>query len=146
MALLDILKKKKDTKKDDEKSAEVLSVAPKKKQPARKKEKAEITPVAKERPRNISAERFSHIIIRPRITEKASTQSGGNSYTFEVARHANKIQIKQAIKEVYNVEPVKVNVISMKPKQKMVRNMPGKTSSYKKAIVYLKDGDRIEFI
>ncbi|MBI2047839.1 MAG: 50S ribosomal protein L23 [Parcubacteria group bacterium] len=84
--------------------------------------------------------------MRPRITEKASTQSGGNSYTFEVARHANKIQIKQAIKEVYNVEPVKVNVISMKPKQKIVRNTLGKTSSYKKAVVFLKDGDTIEFI
>ncbi|MBI2109097.1 MAG: 50S ribosomal protein L23 [Parcubacteria group bacterium] len=91
-------------------------------------------------------EKFSHIIIRPRITEKASAQSGGNSYTFEVSKSANKIQIKNAIQEVYGVEPIKVNVINAKPKAKMVRNIWGKTASYKKAIVFLKDGDSIEFV
>ena len=91
-------------------------------------------------------EHFSHIILRPRITEKASLQSGGNSYTFDVNKGVNKIEIKKAVEEIYNVSPIKVNIINMKPKKKIIRGVKGKTPSFKKAIVFLKEGDSIEFV
>lgn len=143
MALLDILKKKKGKKYVAEKSADVVPASDEKQKTRKTKDAPQRPPRAES---GKKGERFSHIIIRPRITEKAGVQSGGNSYTFEVALHANKIQIKKAIKEIYNVEPVRVNIVVVKPKRKIVRNRWGKTASFKKAIVFLKEGDTIEFV
>lgn len=155
MALLDILKKKKGEKTETQsagvsmpmsgkKQAKVISTKniTEKSQDIPKKQKT-ITP---KKLRKYKGERFSHVIIRPRITEKASLQSGGNSYTFNVARRANKIEIKKAVEEVYGVEPVKVNIINMKQKRKIVRGTKGVEPSFKKAVVFLKDGDSIEFV
>ena len=146
MALLDILKKKKDKKsKPVEKTADAHT--PQKEKMFSKKEEKKVASKTKlETDEKKKGERFAHIILQPRITEKASTQSGGNSYTFIVAREANKILIKKAIQEIYNVKPIKVNIINVKPKQKMVRNIWGRTSAFKKAVVFLKDGDTIEFV
>lgn len=77
-------------------------------------------------------------------TEKGSMMLPDNKYLFRVARDANKIQIKQAIEDIYNVSVTKVNVISMRGKWKRVRYQIGKTSDWKKAIVTLKKGDKIE--
>ncbi len=150
MALLDILKKKK-TKNHISEKQDASFVAPLgKKEPPRntQKRKTDGAPqkssVRENAKENI--EQYSRIIVRPRITEKASMQSGGNSYTFDVLRGANKIQIKKAIKEIYGVLPAKVNIVYMKPKRKVVRNTAGSAASFKKAIVFLKDGDTIEFI
>ncbi|MBU1888194.1 MAG: 50S ribosomal protein L23, partial [Candidatus Omnitrophica bacterium] len=67
-----------------------------------------------------------------------------NKYLFHVAIDANKIQIKQAIEDVYNVNVIKVNTAVMRGKIKRLRYKAGKTPDWKKAIVTLKEGDKID--
>ena len=75
------------------------------------------------------------IIIRPIITEQATDNLPLNKYTFEVAKDANKLEIKAAVEELFNVEVTKVNTINCDGKQKRMGRFVGKTASYKKAVV-----------
>jgi large subunit ribosomal protein L23 len=85
------------------------------------------------------------IIKRPVVSEKSTLLSEKhNKYVFEVATEANKIQIKQAIEEIFKVGVVKVRTMRMPGKTKRVRLQIGRTPMWKKAIVTLKEGDRIE--
>jgi large subunit ribosomal protein L23 len=84
------------------------------------------------------------ILIKPVITEKATIISAQNKYVFRVARTANKDEICKAVKTVFNVEPVRVNIVNVRGKQKSVRQRSGRTSAWKKAIITLKDGDKID--
>jgi len=83
------------------------------------------------------------IIIEPVVTEKSNTMRESNKYTFKVDARANKKQIKKAIEDVFEVKPVKCNIINRKGKPKRVRYKIGYTSSWKKAIITLKQGDTI---
>ncbi|MGI6784646.1 MAG: 50S ribosomal protein L23 [Aminivibrio sp.] len=85
------------------------------------------------------------IIIRPIITEKSSRLMEMNKYTFEVHSSANKIQIRSAIEEIFKVKVLSVHVLSMHGKPKRMGVYQGKTRSWKKAIVSLAEGERIEF-
>ena len=91
-----------------------------------------------------AAPKTSPFIIGPRITEKAAYATEKNVYAFNVAMTANKIQIKQAIKELYKVTPTAVNIVVAKPLKVMFRGRPGTQSAFKKAYVSLKKGDTIE--
>ncbi len=87
------------------------------------------------------------ILKRPRITEKASMMSQYNIYTFDVATTATKNSIMGAIKDVYNITPVQVRVVTIPAKHFVSRKgVHGKTSMGKKAYVYLKKGDTIELV
>ncbi len=88
---------------------------------------------------------YTDIIIAPVITEKSATVSENNVYTFKVAKSANKIQIKKAIEAAFKVTVTKVNTLNTKAKKKRVGRYTGMTKTYKKAIVTVKDGDKIEF-
>ena len=83
------------------------------------------------------------ILVRPRVTEKATISAENNVYVFDVAVDANKIQIKEAVSHLYKVEPVKVNIVSIPAKKIIYRDKKGVKSRGKKAYVYLKDGDKI---
>lgn len=85
------------------------------------------------------------IIIRPIVTEKSSSLMEGNKYTFEVHKDANKIQIRNAVEEVFKVKVLSVNTINVKSKPKRMGAFLGKSRSWKKAIVALPAGQRIEF-
>ena len=86
------------------------------------------------------------IIIKPIITEKSMEQVADRKYTFEVAKSANKIEIKKAVEEIFKVEVEKVYTITMKRKTKRVGYHVGKTAEWKKAIVKLTaDSKTIEF-
>lgn len=87
---------------------------------------------------------YTDIIIAPVITEKSAMQAENNVYTFKVAASANKIEIKKAIEEAFDVKVEKVNTLNTKSKDKRVGRYTGKTKTYKKAIVTLKDGEKIE--
>ena len=87
---------------------------------------------------------YTNVIIAPVITEKSAIQTENNVYTFKVAKDANKIQIKKAIEEAFGVKVEKVNTLNTKSKSKRVGRYTGKTQTYKKAFVTLKDGDSIE--
>lgn len=84
------------------------------------------------------------VIIRPILTEKTvMLKEKANQYVFEVAMDANKPEIKRAVEELFKVKVEDVKVIRVKGKIKRVRRAPGRTRSYKKAIVKLKKGDSI---
>jgi len=85
------------------------------------------------------------IIIRPIITEKSSGLVELNKYTFEVHRSANKIQIRQAVEQIFKVKVLSVNTMNVSAKPKRMGAFTGKTRSWKKAIVALPEGQRIEF-
>ena len=85
------------------------------------------------------------IIIRPIITEKSSALTEQNKYTFEVHRSANKIQIRKAIEQIFKVKVISVNTMNVPSKPKRMGAFLGKTRSWKKAIVALPAGQRIEF-
>ena len=89
---------------------------------------------------------MTHIIKNPRITEKASFGAEQNVYTFDVVKGANKMEIKKAIFALYKVKPVQVNVLSVPKKNIMSRGRMSVKGGGRKAIVYLKKGDKIEFI
>jgi len=75
------------------------------------------------------------IIIKPIITEQSMDGLPNAKYTFQVAKDANKIEIKNAVEELFNVEVVKVNTLNCRGKDKRVGRYTGKTAAYKKAIV-----------
>ena len=90
------------------------------------------------------------IIIKPIVTEKMTTISEKyNRFGFRVNPDANKSQIKKAVEEMYNVTVVSVNTMNYKGKNKSRYTksglIQGKTASYKKALVTLKEGDTIDF-
>jgi len=93
---------------------------------------------------------LSRVIIRPRITEKgAIVAEEANAYTFDVDVRATKPQIKAAIHQIYKVNPAKVCVVQIPNKKVRVRGQRKKSgirSRGKKAFVYLKKGDSIEFV
>ncbi len=88
------------------------------------------------------------IIISPRITEKSVAQGEKNVYTFNVKRSATKYQVRDAIISLYNVTPVKVNIVNKKPAKRLIgsRNRMKHVKGEKKAYVYLKKGDTINLI
>ncbi len=88
----------------------------------------------------------AQVIIRPLITEKGTMlRMLNNQYLFEVANDATKIDIKHALKQLYNVDAVKVRTMWVKPKPKRVgMRSQGYTKAWKKAIVTLKPDQTID--
>lgn len=77
------------------------------------------------------------IIRRPIITEKSMDQTADKKYTFEVAKNANKIEIKKAVEEIFKVEVEKVTTMNYKGKPKRQGVFIGKRADWKKAVVKL---------
>lgn len=86
----------------------------------------------------------SEIIIQPLVTEKAVGATDSDKYIFKVAKPANKIEIKKAVEKKFKVKVTDVNIINVKGKVKTFKKVKGKRSDYKKAIVALKKGEKIE--
>lgn len=86
------------------------------------------------------------VIINPRVTEKATIKAESNVYTFNVHKSANKDMVKKAIKKLFKVTPEKISVVRIRSKKIFARGKTGGTKSGKKAYVYLKKGDKIEFV
>jgi len=104
--------------------------------------KSEATPVQME-----SAKNLSGVILKPRITEKSAVKADeANAYTFEILKSATKTDVSEAIEKIYKVVPKKVNII-INPR-KVVKNRKGSgfKGGVKKAIVFLKKGDKIDFV
>jgi large subunit ribosomal protein L23 len=85
------------------------------------------------------------VLHRPIITEKSTALQERGKYTFEVAHDANKQQIKQAVELAFKVEVARVNVMTMPAKWRGPGRRRGQTSPWKKAVVTLKPGQKIEF-
>ena len=88
---------------------------------------------------------YRDIIKAPIITEKSTAlASNEKTYVFKVDAKANKSQIKDAVEKIFNVKVESVNTVNVHPKKKRVGRHAGMTNKYKKAIVTLKDGNKIE--
>ncbi len=86
------------------------------------------------------------IIRRPLVTEKSTQQKDtGNQYAFEVDRKANKIEIQSAVERLFKVRVTGIRTINVLGKVKRLGRKFGKRPDWKKAIVTLKEGDRIDF-
>jgi len=84
------------------------------------------------------------VIRRPLITEKATALAAENKYAFEVDQRANKMQIREAVETAFNVHVTAVNVMNVKGKTRRYGRRYAKTADWKKAIVTLAPGDKIE--
>jgi len=85
------------------------------------------------------------VLRRPLITEKNTDLQVQNKYAFEVAEEANKPQVKQAVEKAFKVRVTGVNVVTVPGKTRRVGRRQIQTRSWKKAIVTLQPGDKIEF-
>ncbi|MFH0804015.1 MAG: 50S ribosomal protein L23 [Candidatus Zambryskibacteria bacterium] len=88
--------------------------------------------------------KYADILLRPRITEKATFVAGTNVHTFEIASSATKKQVAEAVRVFYKVSPVKINIVKNPTKEIFLRGKKGTKAGVKKAYVYLKQGDKIE--
>lgn len=88
------------------------------------------------------------VIEKPLVSEKAMVQGDRGVYVFIVARSATKYTVASAVKEVYGVTPVKVNIVNKLPRKKLsgARGRVVAQKGYKKAYVYLKQGDTINVV
>lgn len=88
---------------------------------------------------------LSDVLLRPVISEKSVAETERNNYTFSVARDANKFQIKAAVEAEFKVTVLGVRVLTVKPKKKRRgRRQMGVVPGWRKAVVTLAPGDKIE--
>ena len=85
------------------------------------------------------------VLIRPLITEKATDLMKEDKYTFVVPLKTNKVEIRQAVEQIFKVKVLVVNTVRVLGKVKRMGKTKGKRPDYKKAIVKLAPGQRIEF-
>lgn len=137
MGILNKFKKKNSDEKIDEK--EVSKKEEKvivKEKPAKEEEK-------KKNKTAVKANAY-RILEKPLITEKVTDLGAYNKYAFQVSLNANKSEVKKAVKEVYGVEPICVNIVNVSGKKVRFGRVSGKTKNKKKAIITLKKGEKIE--
>jgi len=155
MAILDILKRKKqeegkkknETKpaKKAERSAKAQRIAKPKKEKIVKTEQVRSEPgPAEKKPKTAS---ISYLVLKePHVTEKASALVNINQYVFKVLPGANKNEIKQSIEGIYGVNVTGVRIINIPSKSKRVGKTQGIKSGYKKAIVGIRSGQKIDIM
>jgi large subunit ribosomal protein L23 len=133
MALFDFFKKRKERERFERRE--------KKKEEKEKPE--EIKEKKKEAPTKAS-NFVSGIFMKPHVAEKSTFLNEKGIYVFEIGQKTNKIMVRQAIKEKYGVLPRKVNIVNIPSKNISFRGKKGTKRGFKKAMVYLKKGDKIE--
>ena len=139
MALKDIFKNKKTSSKKEENKDKKKTV----KKVVKKTVKKE-TPKKTVKSKKLSFEGFAYRVLKsPHITEKATILAENNQYVFIVYNDVNKIEIRKAVEALYDVKVVKVQIIKMPKKRVRVGKVFGWKKAYKKAIVRIKDGQKI---
>lgn len=88
---------------------------------------------------------YRDVIIRPIVTEKSMRlMAEDNKVTFEVAKGTNKVEVKKAVEDIFNVHVMKVNIANVKPKKTRMGRYYGTTNAVRKAIVKLAEGETID--
>ena len=87
---------------------------------------------------------FEDVLIKPVLSEKATALREQNKYTFIVSPSATKTEIKEAVRKLFNVKVLDCTTVNVQGKIKRLRGKPGRTSSFKKAIVKLEKGETIK--
>jgi large subunit ribosomal protein L23 len=99
---------------------------------------------AAKKPAAISRARMYEVIRAPLVTEKSTHQSEHSQISFKVSLDATKPEIKQAVEGLFKVKVKAVNTLRVEGKNKMFRGMRGRRSDWKKAIISLVDGEKID--
>lgn len=136
-AQVEVADKKKETKKSPEKDKAQAS-----KNEAKKTEKKE-----EKKDKNVAVKETGNayrVLLAPMMTEKTVRQETMGQYSFKVAKSANKIEVKKAVHAVYGVMPEQVRIVITKPRNVRFRAKKGVQGAWKKAIVILKKGDKID--
>lgn len=147
MSLFDKFRKK----KPEEIKKDKVSSSKKVKRPAKPELKFKERPAPRKeaKPSRVNKEDTKdayRILIKPIISERATFLGAEGKYLFEVLPRANKIEIKKAIRNLYGVSPMKVNIINVSGKETTYGRARGRTKNWKKAIVTLQEGDKIELV
>jgi large subunit ribosomal protein L23 len=145
MAILNIFKKQKKVEKKVKKEKKVEKKV---------KLKAKPKEIKVEKPLAVSVPKIKEkksgfawkVLKTPHITEKASDLAEKNQYIFNVFPQTNKAQIKKAIEDLFGVEAVSVKIINVLAKKRRLGRISGFKSGYKKAIVKIKEGQKIEIM
>lgn len=87
---------------------------------------------------------LTRVIVRPVVTEKTTGMGESNKYVFEVAPAANKVEIRQAVERYFGVKVLDVRTMNMKGKPKRLGMYTGRRPGWKKAIVTVGEGDKID--
>ena len=149
MALLDFLKNKEDAEKAKEvkkpvkKTAKASVAKPKKVEPKAEVKKSEPDFVKV----TVGKGKFSYDAIKkPHISEKASYLSEKDQYIFEVSPNYNKHEIAKSVEGIYGVNVLSVNIVKIPAKKRRLGKTEGFRKAYKKAIVTIKNGQKIEIL
>lgn len=157
MGILDKFKKKKGTAAPADKE---LAVTPAMSKEAATEKEAVMTPdgklvtvekkktdkkkETKAKPKKEETGEAYHVLVKPLVTEKGSWLGANNQYLFEVAPRTNKVEVTKAIKKVYGVDPIKVNIMNVRGRYVRYGRTEGATKGWKKAVVTLPQGQKIE--
>lgn len=154
MSILDKIRKKddkkdvvqKDDKKDKQEVKEEKKVSKETKETVEKKKSksSKKTVKAKKVSREKMPVHYFELIKKPHISEKALRFNSANKYVFVIAQSANKSEIKKAVASLYGVVVKSVNTTKVPSKPKKFKGVPGIKSGYKKAIVTLEKGNKID--
>ncbi|MEK7162641.1 MAG: 50S ribosomal protein L23, partial [Patescibacteria group bacterium] len=87
---------------------------------------------------------MDQILVKPMVSEKNTLLSSRGVYVFQVKNDANKITIKKAVERLYGVKVEGVNLVKVLPKKRILRGRPGFRPGYKKALVFLAAGQKID--
>jgi large subunit ribosomal protein L23 len=145
MGIFDKLKTQKKEEASAPKKASQSSAEPKavQKQEA-KAEKTVVKPSAKKADVKGKTAQAYRVLVKPLITEKAADLSAHNKYVFAVNPKMNKVEVKKAIRSIYEVDPVAVNILNFSGKHVRYGRLTGQRRAWKKAVVTLKQGDTIQ--
>ena len=136
MALLDFLKRKKEKDKAKEKNAPKISVTPKVENTVK---------VESSSAKATAGKGFSYNIVKePHISEKATDLAEKNKYTFKVYNNTNKPEIKKSVEGIYGVNVLDVNIIKAPRKKRRMGRTEGFKKAFTKAVVTVKEGQKIE--
>jgi len=108
-----------------------------------------IEPVKSKAGQRIVKREFStgwHVLLKPWVTEKSAKLMESGQYIFKVAPYATKNEIKKAIQDFYGVEVRRVNIVNIHGKKRRVGRFEGVSSGYKKAIVTVAPGEKLDII
>jgi large subunit ribosomal protein L23 len=89
-------------------------------------------------------EELQGIVIKPLVTEKGAALAGAGQYVFQVANSATRAQVRGAVNAMYGIKPERVNILNIRGKAVRFRGRPGMRSAWKKAIVTLPEGKKID--
>jgi large subunit ribosomal protein L23 len=138
MALINIFKKEEENKPAEDKKTAAKTAA--------RAKKAEASKIVTQKTGKKAAHNVAGVLKQPHITEKASRLAEDNQYVFQITPGANKSEVAKAVESYYNVDVIKVNITKVPGKRHRRAKGISQDGDMRKAIVKIKDGQKIELL